>query len=119
MIIKIEAKFKAMQLIDVPVASVREIEHIGVDSKGIEVILKDGTEHAYPIEIDRDPQNPVWQVVRNYKPLEDEIIFEKPKKRKTRTPRANTKPTSEHFGFVIVDEDDDVSEKKAEHDPFD
>jgi hypothetical protein len=81
MILKIEAKFKGFQLIDLPVTTTRDVVEVQVNKKGIDVICKDGEIHTFPIEIETDPINATWEVVRNYKPLDDEIIEKKPKKK--------------------------------------
>ena len=109
MYIKVQAKFKAEQLLDLEqVKSSREIDRIEVDSKGIDVYLKDGSQYNFPIEHDKDPTYCVWEVAK-YKPLEDTIVQKKPKR----------KPKQQQIIEVVESVDDDIIYHKDDPDPFD
>ena len=112
MILKIEAKYKASQLIELETAqSVKEIQEVQVNKKGIDVYLKDGTVHNFIIEIEDDPYVATWELVRNYKPLEDEVVNEKPKRKPKPKKRVVDLPES-------LELDDDTQVKVDDPDPF-
>ena len=91
----------------------REILEVQVNQKGIDVYLKDGSVHNYPIDIDIDPVVATWEHIRNYKPLEDEIVLKKPKS------KAKPRPKTRKEELVIPVFDDDTSIHRDDPDPFD
>jgi hypothetical protein len=76
MYLKIEATFKAEQVIDLGERTTRDFKEIYVDGNGIIVTFKDGQELSYPIEIDQEPIKTTWEKTQ-YRPLDPEpSLFE-------------------------------------------